>query len=84
MAILGAGDYLCEVCKHFDTDGIDGNHPECARQPAYLSYQMAVRLGDVCPYGYEYGVPSAYPCNMEHNRERAKEIMAKIGREVIS
>lgn len=84
MAILGAGDYLCEACKHFDTDGIDGNHPECARQPIYASSHRAVRLGDACPYGYEYGVPSAYPCNMERNRKRANEIMAKFGREVVA
>ena len=24
MAVLGIGDYLCEACKHFDSDGLDG------------------------------------------------------------
>lgn len=77
MAMLGIGDYLCEACKHFDTDGSDGNHPSCAKQG--LS-SMSVSLGQECPYGYEFGVPSGYPVSMERNRERAYEIKAKLGK----
>lgn len=77
MAILGFGDYLCEACKHFDTDGADGNHPSCAKQG--LS-SAAVCLGQECPYGYEFGIPTGYPVSMERNRERAYEIKAKMGK----
>lgn len=77
MAMLGIGDYLCEACKHFDTDGADGNHPSCANQWAS---NKAVCLGQECPYGYEFGIPAGYPVSMERNRERAYEIKAKLGK----
>ena len=76
MAILGFGDYLCEACKHFDTDGSDGNSPFCFRQGMYKS--RAVPLGEKCPYGYEYGVPHGYPVSMERNERRAHEIQDKM------
>ncbi len=77
MAILGWGDYLCEACKFFDSDGIDGNSPSCRKQ--YIaSRHKAVRLGEECPYGYEFGVPSGYPVSMERNRKRAREIADKL------
>lgn len=75
MAILGWGDYLCEACKHFDTDGDDGNHPFCRKQgdePA-----KAVRLGEDC-LGYEFGIPSGYSVSMRRNESRAYEIKAKL------
>lgn len=77
MAILGLGDYLCEACKWFDTDGNDGNHPYCRRQ-SYVDTPpcIAVRLGDECPFGYEFGVPSGYPVSKEDNERRAYEIKA--------
>jgi len=75
MAFLGIGDYLCEACKHFDTDGADGNHPSCAKQG--LS-SIAVRLGQKCPYGYEFGIPSGYPVSMKRNEQMAHEIKAKL------
>ena len=74
MAILGIGDYLCEACKHFDTDGNDGNHPNCSKQPYNVEWHRAIRLGEDCPYGYEFGIPSGYPVSMERNKERAYEI----------
>lgn len=82
MAILGFGDYLCEACKHFNTDGNDGNHPYCCKQGGIGMGEpnVAVRLGQECPYGYEFGVPSGYPVSMERNRERAYEIKAKMGK----
>ena len=79
MAMLGAGDYLCEACKHFDTDGIDGNHPRCCKQSAWREWHRAVGIGERCPYGYEFGVPSGYPVSMERNRQRAYEIGKKLG-----
>lgn len=80
MAILGASDYLCEACKNFDTDGIDGNHPSCDKQSPFRSH--AFGLGGKCPYGFEFGVPSGYPVHMDRNRRRAYEIAAKLGIEV--
>ena len=77
MAILGFGDYLCEACRHFNTDGNDGNHPSCSKQGLD---SVAVRLGDECPYGYEFGVPSSYPVNRERNERRAYEIKAMMGK----
>ncbi len=79
MAMLGFGDYLCEACKHFESDGTDGNHPSCRKQSGYeLGGDKAVRLGEKCPYGYEYGVPSCYPVNRKFNERRACEIKAKL------
>ena len=78
MAILGIGDYLCEACKHFDTDGNDGNHPFCRKQGGLGMGEpnKAVRLGEKCPYGYEFGVPSGYAVSMERNERRAYEVKA--------
>lgn len=76
MAILGIGDYLCEACKHFNTDGADGNHPYCCKQGGEPN--KAVRIDWKCPYGYEFGVPSCYPVNRERNERRAYEIKAKL------
>ena len=75
MAFLGAGDYLCEACQFFDTDGVDGNHPECSKQGWF---PVAVRLGERCPYGYEPGIPNGYPVSVERNKKRAQEIMERI------
>lgn len=82
MAILGFRDYLCEACKHFDTDGNDGNHPFCRKQGGIGMGEpnVAVRLGDECPYGYVFGIPSGYPVSMECNERRAYEIKAKMGK----
>jgi len=76
MAILGAGDYLCEICKYFNTDGIDGNHPYCAKQD--IDNSKAVKLGEVCSYGWKLGVPSGYPSSIESNRKRAMQLLDKI------
>lgn len=76
MAILGWGDYLCEACKHFDTDGDDGNHPFCRKQGGEQA--KAVRLGEDCPFGYAFGIPSGYPVSMRRNESRAYEIKAKL------
>ena len=76
MATLGWGDYLCEACKHFDTDGNDGNHPSCRKQGGEPN--KAVRLGEDCPFGYEFGIPSGYPVSMKRNESRAYEIKAKL------
>ena len=78
MAILGWGDYLCEACKHFDTDGEDGNHPNCSKQPFNVEWHRAIRLGEERPYGYEFGVPFGYPVSMERNKPRAYEIKARL------
>ena len=78
MAMLGIGDYLCEACKHFDSDGSDGNHPRCANQ--WGTAHRAIPLGQECPFGYEFGVPSGYPVSMERNEERAYEVSAMMGR----
>lgn len=78
MAILGIGDYLCEACKYFDTDGNDGNHPNCIKQPYNVEWHRAIRLGEECPYGYEFGVPYGYPVSMEFNKPRAYRIKAKL------
>lgn len=79
MAFLGIGDYLCEACRWFDTDGEDGNHPYCIRQ-SYVDTTpcIAVRVGEKCRFGYEFGVPSGYPVSIKRNRERAYEIKAMI------
>lgn len=76
MAMLGCGDYLCEACKHFDTDGMDGNHPRCCKQGGEPN--KAVRLGDGCPFGYVFGIPSGYPVSRERNVLRAYEIKARL------
>ena len=78
MAMLGWGDYLCEACKHFDTDGSDGKHPNCGKQPYSVEWHRAIRLGGECPYGYEFGIPSGYPVSMKRNEQRAHEIKAKL------
>lgn len=78
MAILGIGNYLCEACRHFDTDGDDGNHPSCRKQPGNVEWHRAIRLGDECPYGYEFGIPTGYPVSMKRNEQRAHEIKAKL------
>lgn len=81
MAILGIGDYLCEACKHFNTDGNDGNHPYCIKQLGIGVGEpnRAIRLDEKCPYGFEFGVPSGYPVSMKRNEERAREIMELLG-----
>ena len=79
MAILGWGDYLCEACKNFDTDGIDGNSPSCRKQPYEPGKRdRAIRLGEECPFGFEFGIPTGYPVSMERNERRAYEIKAKL------
>ena len=80
MAMLGIGDYLCEACEHFDTDGEDGNHPRCSKQSLLSEWHRAVRLGESCTYGFKPGVPSGYPVSMEYNKRRAKEVMEKLER----
>lgn len=82
MAMLGAGDYLCEACKHFNTDGIDGNHPRCGKQSMWGDHHRAVWVGERCPYGFEFGVPCGYPVSMECNARRAREIGKMLGIEV--
>ena len=79
MAILGYGDYLCEACKYFDTDGADGNYPNCSKQLYNIERHRAIRLGEDCPYGYEFGTPSGYPVSMKSNEQRANEIREKLG-----
>lgn len=81
MAMLGFGDYLCEACKHFDTDGNDGNHPCCRKQFGVGTGEpnVAVRLGQECPYGFEFGIPTGYPVSIERNRKRAYEVKEKMG-----
>ena len=78
MAFLGVGHFLCEACKHFDTDGNDGNHPSCARQHGMR--HRAIPLGEECPFGYEFGVPFGYPVSMERNERRAHEVKAMMER----
>ena len=78
--MLGLGDYLCEACKYFDTDGDDGNHPFCKRQ-SYVEYGkecLAILIGEECPFGFVFGIPSGYPVSMERNRKRAYEILAML------
>lgn len=80
MAMLGLGNYLCEACKHFDTDGSDGNHPNCAKQLfGNDKWHQAVKINEKCPYGFEFGIPTGYPVSMKRNHERAYEIAHKIG-----
>lgn len=76
MAILGSGDYLCELCRFFNTDGIDGNHPYCMKQD--IDSSKAVKLDEPCPYGWKYGIPTGYPSSIESNRKRARELLNKI------
>ena len=78
MAMLGLGDYLCEACRNFDSDGNDGNHPVCCKQHVIAGDHRAIRLGEECPYGYEFGVPDGYPVSRERNKKRAYEIKAKL------
>ena len=78
MAMLGIGDYLCEACRWFNTDGEDGWHPRCYKQDGLND--MAIRLGEDCPFGYEFGVPSGYPVSMKRNEERAYEVKAMNGK----
>ena len=80
MAILGYGDYLCEACKWFDTDGNDGNHPFCYKQGGIGLGEpnVAIKLGDECPFGYKFGIPTGYPVSMERNEKRARKIKAKL------
>ena len=80
MAILGIGDYLCEACKYFDTDGNDGNSPFCYKQGGLGLGEpnKAIKLGEECPYGYEFGVPTGYPVSVEFNKPRAYKIKAKL------
>ena len=82
MAMLGIGNYLCEACRHFDSDGNDGNHPCCVRQGGIGMGEAdrAIRLGEECPHGYEFGVPTGYPASMERNERRAYEVKAMMGR----
>lgn len=84
MAMLWFDRYKCEACKHFDTDGVDGNHPKCSRQDPWVERHRAVGVFDLCPYGFEPGVPSCYPVHRERNKERAKEIMVALGIKVDS
>jgi len=77
MAMLGFGDYLCEACKHFDADGNDGNHPSCDRQFGAFN-NRAIRVGEECPYGYEFGIPYGYPVSMDRNEKRAYEVKAMV------
>lgn len=82
MALLGWGDYLCEACRHFDTDGNDGNHPFCRKQSGIVwgeDATVAIPLGKDCPYGYEFGVPTGYRGTLDRREERASEIHAKMG-----
>lgn len=79
MAFLGMRTYKCEACMHFDTDGIDGNHPSCMKQ-LYSLHNIAIRLDEECPFGYEFGVPAGYPVSIDRNEERAYEVKAMMGR----
>ena len=78
MAMLGLGDYLCEACEYFDSDGNDGNHPWCFRQLGHPEPHRAIRVGESCPFGYEPGIPSGYPVSMKRNRERAAKVQAML------
>lgn len=77
MAILGFGNYRCEACRHFESDGDDGNHPYCKKQIIYES--KAVRVDQECPM-YEFGIPSGYSCSMDRNERRAYEVKAMMGK----
>lgn len=76
MAMLGLDDYLCEACRNFNTDGIDGNHPFCSKR---YGDSQAVGLDEECPY-YEPGVPSGYPVSMKRNKERAEKVTQALER----
>lgn len=78
MAILGFGTYLCEGCKHFNTDGNDGNHSYCVKQSFAGVGDQAIRYGEVCPFGFTFGIPRGYPVTHERNEKRAYEIKAML------
>lgn len=80
MAMFGPDYFLCEACKHFNSDGIDGNHPYCSKKLFAPSFH-AVRIGDKCPY-FKPGVPCGYQVSMERNRKKAHEIFEMLGIEV--
>ena len=83
--MIGQSAYRCEACRHFDTDGIDGNHPSCREQSFYPHVKM-IRINEECPFGYEFGIPSCYPVNMDRNKERAykvKTMMCKHAKKVM-
>lgn len=82
MAMLGMGDYLCEACENFNSDGVDGNHPRCRKQSPWMEHHRAVKVDERCPYGFKFGVPCGYPVSMERNRLRAREIGKILGIEV--
>ena len=79
MTILRIGAYKCEACMHFDTDGIDGNHPSCMKQP-YSLHNITIRIDEECPFGYEFGVPAGYSASIERNKERAYKVKAMMKR----
>ena len=81
MAMLGTDDCLCEACKWFNTDGIDGNHPFCTKQ-MFSERCCSIRVDEKCTYGFEAGVPSGYHVSIERNKRMAHEILAKLGIEV--
>ena len=72
VAILGIGAYKCEACKHFDSEGDDGNHPRCFKQGRE---SVAIRINDDCPFGYEFGIPLCWPSRFEETADRAYEVM---------
>ena len=77
---------LCHACRYFDTDGNDGNHPSCRKQGDNSFYfdmekpQHFTRIGEECPYGYEFGVPFGYPPSIKRNEVIAYEIKAALGK----
>lgn len=83
MAILEWGrypyEYLCQACKNYDTDGIDGNSPFCRNQPyEHGKHRRVIPLGEECPFGFEPGVPTSYPAGQAWNKERAEKILAML------
>lgn len=74
--MIGRNDFLCEACKNFNTDGIDGNHPYCVIKMNFRSFS-AVHISERCP-SYEPGVPIGYRVSMSRNEKRAKEIFTKM------
>ena len=75
MAMLGFGDYRCEACYHFESDGDDGNHPYCRK----TGEPRAVRIDEECSM-YKFGIPSGYPVSMRKNEHRAYEVKALMGK----